>query len=184
MSPAVGRRRAGLPLLLIFLIATVAPGPATTIVLDTTAGPYDVSIGASPTPLVAGRNHISILIQEHENGRIVTDAEVKVTASPLDEVGGNGNGAAFQQTATHDQAADARQFATPLSFGKPGRWQLTIDIDGPAGAATTSVQLTVQRDVASLPLVYLMMILIPFTAVALIVYWLRSGGQAAVEEGA
>lgn len=181
MSRTVDRDLIGLALTLAFLLTTIAPGPATTVVLDTTAGPYDVSIGASPTPLVVGQNHISILVQDRANGRVVTDAEVTVTASSIEASTAESNGAPLRRTATHDQAADERQYAAAFAFDTPGRWQLAIDIDGPAGAATTSVQLTVQRDVPGLPLIYFMMILIPLTAAALIVHWLRSDERTSAD---
>jgi hypothetical protein len=183
MTRTANRNRIGLVLILICLLTTIASGPATSVVLDTTAGPYDISIGASPTPLVVGRNHISILVQDRLDRRIVTDAVVTVTGKSLEAPTVEGDVPVFQHPATHDQAADERQYGTAVVFDTPGRWQLTIHIDGPAGAATTSVQLTVQRKLPALPLVYFMMILIPLTAVALIIYWFRSGERTAAAEG-
>ena len=115
-------------LALVFLFITIAPGPATSIMLDQDAGPYKITVGANPVPLQVGQNHISILIQRRSNALVVRDAQVTVAARPLE-----GTGPAVTQPATHDQAADERQYGTPLVLDKPGRWEIIIQIEGPDG---------------------------------------------------
>lgn len=163
-------RPALLVVALVFLLAAIAPGPATSVVLDQIVGPYEITVGASPTPLKAGPGHLSVLVQKHSNALVVTDAEVTVTVTSLEQ-----QGLSLTREATHEQAADARQYGVPLTFEVPGRWQIDVHVAGPAGPAEAQFNVTVQRDFPARIVTYLGLISIPLGGLFLIVYWLRSG---------
>lgn len=159
---------------LLLLFVAIAPGPATNVMLDQIAGPYEITVGASPMPLKVGQGHVSVLVQKHSNALVVMEAQVTVTATSLE-----GDGASITRQATHEQAADERQYGTPLAFESPGRWEITVQVDGPEGPATARFQVTVQRDFPVQPIVYLGLVGIPLSGVLLIAYWLRSGEERA-----
>ncbi len=167
-------RRLLLVVAFVLMLLSIAPGPATSVMLDQVVGPYEITVGASPTPLKVGQGHLSVLVQRHSNALVVTDAEVTVTAESLDEAG-----LTMSQPATHAQAADERQYGVPLTFDAPGRWAIEIHIDGPEGPATVRFNVTVQKDFPARLITYLGLVSIPLGGLLLVVYWFRSGGKAA-----
>lgn len=167
---SVGRRRILFVVALVFALVTIAPGPATSVMLSETAGPYEVTVGASPTPLKVGQGHFSVLVQKRSNALVVKDAGVTVEVTALD-----GEGPALTRQATHEQAADPRQYGAWVTFEAPGRQRVAVNVDGPEGPATVEFNVTVQRDFPARLVTYLGLISIPLGGVLLIVYWLRSG---------
>lgn len=166
-------RRLTLAVALMVLLVAIAPGPATNMILDQVAGPYEITVGASPVPLKVGQGHLSVLVQKHSNALVVTDAQVTVTITSLES-----NGTSLTRQATHELAADKRQYGVPLTFETPGRWTITMHVEGPDGSATTHFNVTVQRDFPARLVMYLGLISIPLGGALLIVYWLHSGGES------
>lgn len=165
-------RRLTLAVALVLLFVTIAPGPATNIILHQVAGPYEITVGASPVPLTVGRGHLSILVQKQSNALVVTDAQVTVSIKSLES-----DGISLTRQATHELAADKRRYGVPLTFETPGRWAISMRVEGPDGSATAHFDVTVQRDFPVWPMIYLGLVGIPLAGVLLIVYWLRSGEE-------
>jgi hypothetical protein len=145
--------------------------------VDQIVGPYEITVGASPAPLTVGQRHLSVLVQRHRNALIVKHAKVTVTAIPSE-----GNSTPVVRQATHDQAADERQYGAEFTFRQAGRWEIVVDVDGPDGPAAAHFQVTVQRDFPVQLIVYLGLVGIPLAGAGLIAHWMRSGSKNAATE--
>jgi hypothetical protein len=136
--------------------------------LEQTVGPYEITVGANPAPLKIGPGYISVRVQENGNALMVTDAQVTVTITSLEQAG-----VSITRRATHEQAADEREYGVPLTFETPGRWEITVSVEGPDGPAVARFPVTVQRDFPALPAIYLGLVSLPLSGAVLIAYYLR-----------
>jgi hypothetical protein len=132
-----------LALALLFVLSmTLWPGVTHAnggaIVLVGMAGAYYLRVTASPYPHQVGLNDISVLLSRVSDAEVVLDAEVTLTAEPLDR-------SSEPQTfpATHANATDERYYAANVVFPTPGRWRLTFHIDGPEGEVSRSFEVQV-----------------------------------------
>lgn len=127
------------------LLVLTHPGPAyanggTTVLVDQ-AGPYSLTITASPYPFQVGVIHdISALIGRQTDQQLVLDAEVVMIVTPIDQAG-------EPQTfsATHDNATNKLYYAANVVFPTTGRWQITVQVDGPDGSGATSFEEQVEE---------------------------------------
>jgi hypothetical protein len=102
-------------------------------------GAYEVTVSASPFPLQVGLNDISIMLGRLSDAQLVLDAAVSLTAEPADHAG-------EPQTfaATHANAANKLFYAANVTFPTPGRWKLTIQVDGLEDSVTTTFETQVE----------------------------------------
>jgi hypothetical protein len=106
-----------------------------TILLVEQVGAYDFTITGSPYPLQVGQNDISILLGRLADAQVVLDAQVTLIAHPLDPPG-----EPHTFTATHDNAINKLYYAANVVFPTPGRWKLTVQVDGPEGSASADFE--------------------------------------------
>lgn len=112
-----------------------------TTVLMEQVGPYNLTVSASPYPLQVGvTNDISALVGRQTGQQVVLDAKVTMVVTPVEQAG-------EPQTlpANHDNASNKLYYAANIIFPTPGRWQITVQIDGPDGSATTSFEEQVEK---------------------------------------
>jgi hypothetical protein len=130
-------------------------------------GAYELFVTASPYPLQVGENDISVLMGRLSDGQIVLDTQVTVIAEPIDPPG---ESRAF--SATHDNATNKLYYAANVVFPTPGQWRLTIQVDGPAGPVSASVDAEVKAHQSPILLKYLGLVGVPLVVV-LVVFVLR-----------
>lgn len=144
---------AAVALLLLYPGGAQASGPGTggrTIELqDQPAGPYLVTVFSSPAPPVTENLYLEIRVKDSESARVIAGGSVFVRAEP----------AGFQAEpvmveATHDIAPLEIDFAAHLPLPSPGTWHITLEIDGPRGAASLAFPLQVNRTSAGSPLTW------------------------------
>ena len=132
------RCRPGISLIIGLLLALVAGTAAANggaIILAETIGPYNIRVTADPYPLQVGVNDISVLLGRLADAQIILDADVTITAQPLDAPG---EAATFP--ANHDLATDDRYYASNTVFSAAGPWKLIVAVDGPGRVATFEVK--------------------------------------------
>jgi hypothetical protein len=84
-----------------------------------------ISIFTAPTPLLAGRVDMSVLVQDVESGRAITDLSIDVQAEHVDQPQ-----ARVSAPATNEQATNKLLRAASLDFNKPGRWHVEVFVQG------------------------------------------------------
>ena len=135
MRPSISAR---LPvyLVLLFLVLLLAfpqpPGASANgsvrmVVIDEVAGPYLLRVGVLPADPIAGPLHLSILILDAQTKDAVEDATVHLSVA--------GPGTAGETDALNSPQS-LELYEGNLWLDALGDWQVTLDIDSPAGAAT------------------------------------------------
>ncbi len=106
-----------------------------TILLVKQVGAYDFTVTGSPYPLQVGQNDISVLLGRLADAQLVLDAQVTLIAQPIVPPG-------EPQTfpATHDNAINKLYYAANVVFPTPGRWKLTVQVEGPEGSVSTDFE--------------------------------------------
>lgn len=132
-------------LLLVALAFALCAAPAlgnggTVQVAGEPAGPYEVSVSTSPSPLVVGPIDVSVLVQQAGTRDYVHDARVVVTAEPL---GSSGRGVTSE--ATHEQATNKLFYAAKFELPTEGRWRIRVDVRGAAGAGLVHFEVDVTK---------------------------------------
>jgi hypothetical protein len=100
------------------------------VVLMERQGDYRISIFASPDPLRTGPIDISVLLQDAETGKPLTDAQVCVSLTPS----GRG-GRTIRAVATNDAATNKLLSAALVEVPEPGSWDVEINCVVEHGAA-------------------------------------------------
>ncbi|MCQ3976664.1 MAG: hypothetical protein DPW09_24800 [Anaerolineae bacterium] len=111
-----------------------------TIVLVEKVGAYDLTATASPYPLQVGVNDVSVVLARRSDAQVVLDAQVSITAEPLDQTG---EPQLFP--ATHDNATNKLYYAANVVFPTTSRWKLTVQVDGLEGSANTAFETQVEE---------------------------------------
>lgn len=143
-----------------------ANGGTTLLVQE--VGAYEILVTASPHPLQVGANDISVLVARLSDARLVLEADIIITAEPVGKPG-------ERQTflATHAQATNKLYFAADVNLPTPGRWQLTVQVDGPEDSVSTTVEAeVVQQQFWGLPR-YLSLIGLSLVAIAFLLFVLN-----------
>ena len=108
------------------------------------AGPYWVSVWTEPDPLRVGEAHITVAVSEptpasgasyREAGPPILDATVQVRFEPLGRAGKT-----LAAPATRAGAANKLFYEADLQLPETGRWQVTIAVEGPAGAGSVGFE--------------------------------------------
>lgn len=142
MSIVLGGR-AGLRLLLVFLLMIVASGRVaanggTIQVSDYRSGPYDLTVFTSSSPIVVGIVDVSVAVQRAGTSDIVQDATVWVRAEPVDHAGQAG-----EFPATHELATNKLFYAANVELATPGQWRLDVRVESPLGEGSTQFEVEV-----------------------------------------
>jgi hypothetical protein len=132
-----------LALLAGLLIGITWPGQAGAnggaILFVKEVGAYELTLTASPYPLQVGVNDVNVLVERLSDQLLVLDAQVTIVAEPLDQPG---DSQAFP--ATHETATNKLYYHANVNFAIPGRWQLTVAIDGPEDSVSTTIETQVE----------------------------------------
>jgi len=145
-----------------------------TIVLVEQVGAYELTLTASPYPLRVGVNDVNALVERLADQLLVLDAEVTVTTEPLDQPG-------EPQTfsATHDTATNKLYYHANVVFPTPGRWRLTIHLDGPEDSGSVSRVTQVEEQSSLDFLRYLSLVGLPLVVIVFLFFVMsRRGGEA------
>ncbi len=119
-------------------------------------GPYLVTVSTSPSPFRAGPVDISVYVANTQGNRI-DDAQVMITTEPLGHTASGGS-----YPATRDQADIKDFYAAKFNLPAPGRWRITVDVQGPQGGGATAFE--VEAGSASLigtPFLIALLLLVP-----------------------
>lgn len=106
------------------------------IVPDAAAGPYRVTVIASPSPLRTARTDISVRVVDVA-GRLLEGVAVMVVSQR-----GGSPGAATEYRTIH---SNGLYHASDVRFATPGEWTLTVRVEGSAGAGETAFSAGVSR---------------------------------------
>ena len=104
-----------------------ANGSVRLVVNDEVAGPYLLRVGVLPADPIAGPLHLSILILDAQSQQAIEDAAVRVT------VAGAGTP---EETDAVNSPQNPELYEGNLWLDALGDWEVTLDIDSPAGPAT------------------------------------------------
>ena len=104
-----------------------ANGSVRLVVIDEVAGPYLLRVGVLPADPIVGPLHLSILILDAETQEAVEDATVRVSVS------GAGTPA---ETDAANSPQSPELYEGNLWLDALGDWEVTLNIDSPAGPAT------------------------------------------------
>jgi len=129
--------------LLAAFVPHYAKGDGGIIRLRETQGPFSVTVFTSPEAVVNVPADVSVLVQGSESGKVVLDADVRLTLSPP-------SGLAMKQAdglcglptatvrlpdqidnavsvrATRQQASNKLLYAAPVELNAPGNWKLRL----------------------------------------------------------
>ncbi len=137
------------------------------------AGPYEVTVFTSPSPIRVGLVDVSVLVQRAGSDDLVHDARVLVTAEPIGHAGPAGT---FD--ATREQATNKLFYAAKFKLPVAGRWRLGVRVSGPLGHGAVRFEVEATRaTLLDRPLVVVLLVALP---VVLILWWLsRPRGKGA-----
>jgi hypothetical protein len=145
-----------------------------TIILVEEVGAYELTITASPYPLQVGENDVNALVERLADQQLVLEAEVTMTVEPLDQPG-------EPQTfaATHATATNKLYYHANVVFPTPGRWKLTIKVDGPEDSVSTVFETQVEERSSLDFLRYLSLVGLPLVIIAFLFFVMsRRAGEA------
>jgi hypothetical protein len=91
------------------------------VVLIERQGDYRISVFTSPDPLRAGPIDISVLLQDDDTGRPITNARVNVSLTPS-----GGHGRTIRAVATNEAATNKLLNAALVELPEPGLWDVEI----------------------------------------------------------
>jgi hypothetical protein len=123
-----------------------------------------------------GVNDISVLLGRLSDAQVVLDAEVTLTVEPIDRPD---ESQIFP--ATHDNATNKLYYAANVVFPTPGRWKLTVQVDGPEGSASTTFETQVEEKSSLGFLRYLSLVGLPLVVIALLFFVMSRRAEKAFE---
>ncbi len=104
-----------------------ANGSVRLVVIDEVAGPYLLRVGVLPADPIAGPLHLSILMLDAQNKEAIGDATVRISVA--------GAGTPDQADAVNSPQ-NPELYEGNLWLDALGDWEVTLNIDSPAGPAT------------------------------------------------
>ncbi|HEY7304937.1 MAG TPA: FixH family protein [Bryobacteraceae bacterium] len=103
------------------------------------AGPLDVTLFSSPTPLRAGRADLSVMVQTTADRSSVQDAKVILHLKKSER----GNVEEVMAPATHANATNKLLYAANVNLPSAGKWRIEIEVSSGGTSATASGELAV-----------------------------------------
>jgi hypothetical protein len=91
-------------------------------------GSYEIAVFSDPTPCVTGAADVSVLLLDAATGEPVPEARVTVEVVPHGRPD-----VATHRLATAEAATNKLLRAAVFDLGAPGRWDVTVEVDGPSG---------------------------------------------------
>jgi hypothetical protein len=137
-------RRPGRLAFAILIAGLAVPLPAganggTVRVAKAPVGPYLVSVWSQPEPPRVGRLDVSVAVMRPTTEEALLDARVALTAEPA---GASANAATV--TLVPGAGGNPLYYHRLVEIPAPGRWRLTVAVEGAAGAGQTAFELDVQ----------------------------------------
>lgn len=97
------------------------------------AGPYLLRAVTSPTPPTIENFNVEVKVVSAETGAEVLDAEVIISAEPVDL-----DASPLREIATHDYAPLPTEYAAHLAIPQAGLWLVRIEVNHPLGTGEVS----------------------------------------------
>lgn len=119
------------PLALLLIASGLLPADGGIVLLHREAGPYAVTVFASPSPPRTGTIDMSVLVQTSETLDPVLDAAVPIVLT-------NGS-SEIRALATHAQAQNKMLYAASVLLDRPGDWRYKVTINGISVAGVIAV---------------------------------------------
>ncbi len=113
------------------LFAGAAFGDGGLVRVSEPAGPFQVTVFSSPTPLRAGPVDVSVFVQDGD-GAAVLDAAVDLRLQHAD------GAAPIAVAATRAQATNKLLYAALFDLPAPGTWRVAVAVRAPAGSGSVS----------------------------------------------
>jgi hypothetical protein len=156
MMPPGHLRKAFLPAILALPLVLPAPAFADggTVVFERAAGPFSVTLFAPELPLQAGQTDLSVLVQDRSSGEVLLDAEeeIRVTGSnPMDS-------SAVVKLA-HSTTGNRLLQSAEVTFPRPGKWQIEIEIRRGSARAVLSSGFVVEPNRSRAEMVWFYLLL-------------------------
>jgi hypothetical protein len=127
--------RRGAALLALFACAAAAAADGGRVRVRQEAGPWTVTVFASPDPLVAGPADLSVLVQDRDGGSVVPDARVVfVLRGPAGD----------ERAVTAGRGANRLLGSAVVTFATPGDWLLSVRVHRAGASAELSCALRVR----------------------------------------
>ncbi len=114
-----------------------ANGSVKLVVIDEVAGPFQLRVGVLPGDPIAGPLHVSVLLLNAEDLTGVEDASVRV------RVDGAGTP---DETEAFNSPQSPQLYEGNLLLDALGTWEVTLDIESPAGQATHSFNVRARNE--------------------------------------
>ncbi len=143
---AKGRKRPwSLGVLLGLLAMALCPSPAqahgggTPQVVAAPVGPYALSVWTQPDPPQVGTLHLTAVVFLPGTTRdvAVLDAQVRARLTSTE-------GVSLEVPLTHAQAVNPMYYEADVRLPQPGKWTVTLSVQGPDGAGETAFVLDVR----------------------------------------
>lgn len=103
------------------------------------AGPFDITLFSSPTPLHAGAADLSVMVQRTADRSSVQDASVSLHLKKAEP----DNIVEVIAPATHAKATNKLLYAAHVMLSHPGTWSVDVEVSEAGQSATASGQLNV-----------------------------------------
>ncbi len=111
-----------------------------TVLFHKQAGPFEVTLFGSPTPLRVGSADLSVMVQKTADSSSVSDAEVNVHLKRSEP----GNIVEVIAPATHAKATNKLLYAAHVHLPAAGTWRVDVEVAAAGSTASASGQVTVQ----------------------------------------
>ncbi len=141
---------------LLLSVSPVWANGGTVRVAEQPVGPYFITVYTSPSPFRAGPVDVSAYVADAQGNR-VDDSQVTMITEPLGHTAQGGS-----YPATRDQADIKDFYSGKFNLPAPGRWRMTVDVQGPQGGGATAFEL--EAESASLigtPFLIALLLLVP-----------------------
>ena len=157
-----------IPLLLLLIAGSFNAAFAVTA----QSGTYEVQLSTDPAVLQVGKAQLTITLTSQ--GKAVSNATIKTLAAmpgmPMGE----------HETLAKPRVGEPGVYEAPAAFAMAGSYEVTLDIDGPAGKTTFKIPLQTGQNTAEsngVPWLPIALVLLILAAIAFVVYRMKSSGQ-------
>ena len=106
--------------------------------LRTVEGPYEIFVGAIPSPPVEGAVHLTVALTDAATAMPVTDATVEVFAQREGSEGG-------KRAQLFNSPASPEYYDRNVEVPQAGRWLFTLEVSSQLGDAVVEFSLEVQE---------------------------------------
>jgi len=121
------------------LLAGILLADGGTLQFHKKAGPFDITLFSSPTPLRAGVADLSVMVQKTADSASVQDASVNLHLKKSEP----GNIVEVIAPATHAKATNKLLYAAHVHLPSAGTWNIDVEVSAAGKTATASGQLAV-----------------------------------------